>query len=78
MARTSRDDLAVARSSFFMGNTLVRAGDVWAADDPVVRTHPNSFRVLEVFASDPPKPPRPARPALRIPATRGKKATASS
>ena len=77
MARTVRDDLAVARSSFFMGNTLVRAGDVWAADDPVVRTHPNSFRSLEVFTADPPKPPRPSRPAKR-PHPRGKKATTSS
>lgn len=77
MARTVRDDLAVARSSFFMGNTLVRAGDVWAADDPVVRAHHHSFRPLEVYTGDSPRPRLP-RVAVRRPAPRGNKGTASS
>lgn len=79
MPRTVRDDLSVARSSFFMGNTLVRAGDVWATDDPVVHSHAASFRPLEVHRYDPPRPkpaPRPA-PFRRTP-PRAKKATASS
>lgn len=51
MARTTRDDLVVVHSSFFVGNSLVRSGEVWAAGDPIVRQHPQAFRPLEVHAS---------------------------
>lgn len=50
------DELVVVRSSFFAGNTLVRGGDVWAADDPVVTHYPAAFRPLEVHRSRPAKP----------------------
>jgi hypothetical protein len=76
MARTTRDDLVVCRTSFFVGNTLVRAGDVWAADDRIPRLRPSDFRKLEVHESDPEPAPRP-RPVLRRPTTK-KKGTASS
>jgi hypothetical protein len=81
MARTTRDDLSEARQSFFMGNTLVAAGSVWLADDPVVRTHPAYFRALTVYASDPPKPkaaPKPLPTFRRPTPTRARRATASS
>lgn len=69
MARTTHDDLVVARESFFVGNTLVRAGDVWAAGDRVVAGRPHAFKPLEVSESDPERAPR-QRPAPRRPATR--------
>jgi hypothetical protein len=49
--------LVVVRTSFFAGNTLVRGGDVWAADDPVVKHYPAAFRPLEVHRSKPQKAP---------------------
>lgn len=78
MSRTSRDDLVVVRSSFFVGNTLVPSGEVWTADDRLVRSHPQAFRPLEVNASDPERAPRvrPSFPVRRPRAT--KKATAKA
>ena len=59
-------ELVVCKSSFFSGNTLVRAGDVWAADDPVVRHNAAAFRPLEVHKS---------RPAVSRPAEAPKRTT---
>lgn len=67
MARIARDDLVVVRTPFFVGNTLVRGGEVWTADDRVVRSHRSAFAPLEVRVSDPEPEPR-QRPVFRRPA----------
>lgn len=67
MARITRDDLVVVRTPFFVGNMLVRGGEVWAANDRVVRSHRSSFAPLEVRESDPEPEPR-QRPVFRRPA----------
>jgi hypothetical protein len=60
MALTTRDDLVVARESFFVGNNvLVKGGDVWAAGDRVVLARPQAFRPLTVSESDPEPEPKP-------------------
>lgn len=51
-------DLVVAKSSFFAGNRLVRAGEVWDGGDPVVKHYPAGFRPLEVQRSRPARAPR--------------------
>jgi hypothetical protein len=51
----------VARQGFFVGNRLVPGGEVWAADDPLVKAYKANFRPLEAQESDPPKPARPVR-----------------
>lgn len=43
--------LVVVRSPFFTGNRMVGVGEVWGADDPVVRNYPNAFRPLDVKSS---------------------------
>jgi len=67
-------DLVVVRSSFFAGSKLVRAGDVWAADDPVVTHYPAAFKPLVIQSSKaaetretPGSPSRPpATPQRRV------------
>ena len=59
---SDRDDLVVVRASFFAGNTLVRGGDVWAADDPVVKHYQAAFRPLEIHRSRPAKPKPASEP----------------
>jgi hypothetical protein len=48
VGRSSRDGLVVARTTFFRGQFLVRAGEVWAADDPVVTGYPSAFSPIVV------------------------------
>ena len=68
--------LVVVRASFFAGNRLVRAGDVWASDDPVVRHYPAAFKELVVQQSAsgeaPASPAPPARPQQRLSLSRAK------
>jgi len=61
--------LVVARTSFFSGTLLVRGGDVWAEDDPIVKHYRQAFRPLEVHRS-PIAKPAPPRAPLRRPAKR--------
>lgn len=43
--------LVVVRSPFFSGSRMVGLGEVWGADDPIVRSYPTAFRDLEVKTS---------------------------
>ncbi|HEX5013007.1 MAG TPA: hypothetical protein VFV72_02525 [Candidatus Limnocylindrales bacterium] len=45
--------LVVVKTSHFMGNKFIRAGDVWAADDPVVTHYPAAFKPLVIQSSKP-------------------------
>lgn len=59
--------LVVCKASFFSGNQLVRAGDVWDAGDPVVKHYPAAFKPLEVQKSRPvASPSRPAGTTRRV------------
>ena len=55
--------LVVVRSPFFAGPRMVGVGEVWGADDPIVRSYPKAFRPLEVKTSEAPAEPvrRPTR-----------------
>ena len=61
MATRVVEGAVVARQAFFVGSKLVPAGQVWDADDPLVKAYKSQFRPLEAQQSDPPKPPRPVR-----------------
>jgi hypothetical protein len=65
MATKVVEGAVVARQGFFVGNKLVPAGQVWDADDPLVKTYKGQFKPLEAHQSDPPKPPRPPKVAAR-------------
>lgn len=74
---SKQSGLVVVRTSFFAGNKLVRAGDVWSADDPVVRHYPAAFKELVVqqsasSAEAPASPAPPARPQQRLSLSRAK------
>lgn len=61
MAATEVDGFVVASQSFFVGNRLVPAGEVWVASDLLVKTYRQNFRPLHAQVSDQPAPkPRPA------------------
>lgn len=54
--------LVVVRSPFFSGPRMVGVGEVWGAEDPIVKSYPNAFRPLEIKSSEEAAPVRrPAR-----------------
>lgn len=55
------DGLVMARTSFFVGTMLVKAGEVWVADDPIVRKHAASFVEVPVRSSVKVEQPAPRR-----------------
>jgi hypothetical protein len=62
----------VAATTSFVVNVgdrpfVVRAGDLFAADDPIVRMAPGRFGAPRVRSSPPPRPRRPSRPAKKEP-----------
>jgi hypothetical protein len=58
--------LVVVRSPFFAGRRMVGVGEVWGADDPIVKSYPNAFRDLEVKTSvEPQARTSPARRTTR-------------
>lgn len=72
MPRQERGGLVVARTSFYSGKLLVRSGEVWAADDPVVAGYPQAFGRVNVRRSTPvveePEPTPRARGREAVPA----------
>lgn len=69
MAGKVVDGAVVARQAFFVGNKLVPGGQVWDADDPLVKAYGANFGPLLAQQSDPPKPQRAPKPA-KAPARR--------
>jgi len=54
--------LVVVRSPFFAGSRMVGIGEVWGAEDRIVKSYPNAFRPLEIKSSEEVAPvTRPAR-----------------
>lgn len=68
--------LVVVRSPFFAGTRMVGIGEVWATDDPIVKSYPRAFTELEIKSSVEAKPRRATRtraPRVKRPSTRAKK-----
>lgn len=66
--------LVVVRSPFFAGTRMVGVGEVWAAEDRIVKSYPNAFRPLEVKSSEVAAAPKrtTAKRTVRRPATKSK------